>query len=144
MKWVAVPADLNDEFHPNIRWVPLPRDARNVLGGYVEMLERILTDCPACEHSSHPTHDRLFELQTMPYGEYLRTPEWQQARRAKLNQVGNQCRRCGGERNLHVHHLTYDHLGHEWLDELAVLCRMCHQQTHWERDDQWRRHRRRR
>ena len=29
-----------------------------------------------------------------------------------------------------VHHLTYERLGKEWLDDLQALCRKCHEQKH--------------
>ena len=149
--FVQLPADLADEFHPNVRWVPMPRDAHAALVGWAEWLDGRLNirpdqiDCPACEHSPHPTTVRLEELQTMPYPEYLRTPEWRRTRLAKLEQVDNNCRRCGFRNTrLHVHHLTYDHLGHEWLDELVALCEKCHWVVHRERKEQrvnWRRKR---
>ena len=29
-----------------------------------------------------------------------------------------------------VHHLTYERIGKEWLDDLQALCRKCHEQQH--------------
>jgi 5-methylcytosine-specific restriction endonuclease McrA len=40
------------------------------------------------------------------------------------------CGRCGQERHLQVHHLSYDHLGDERPDELVALCLMCHWTVH--------------
>jgi len=33
-------------------------------------------------------------------------------------------------RNLEVHHLTYDRLGDERMDDLEVLCPDCHRKAH--------------
>lgn len=142
MNWIAIPADLADEYHPNLRLIPMPRSADTALRGYFDVLLDTHFGCPACEHSRHPTETRLEDLRTMPYAEYLRTSEWQTTRRAKLEQVGHQCRRCGTDRPLHVHHLTYDHVGHEWLDELVVLCKRCHSDIHDDRASNQRRRRR--
>jgi hypothetical protein len=45
------------------------------------------------------------------YNRYLLTPEWK-ARRAQ------------------VHHLTYAHVGREFLFELVALCEECHERLH--------------
>jgi hypothetical protein len=143
---VELPADLSDELHPNVRVVPMPHAMNNALHDFFDFAERrwfANTDCPACEYSPHPTPNRMEELRTMPYAAYLWTREWRLTRRAKLEDVGHQCRMCRQRKDLHVHHLTYDHVGHEWLDELVVLCRGCHQSVHDQRDEQRRRRRRR-
>ena len=31
---------------------------------------------------------------------------------------------------VHVHHLTYERIGKEWLEDLQALCRKCHEQKH--------------
>lgn len=72
---------------------------------------------------------------------YLWTREWRSTRRAKLDDVGYRCRVCKQSKDLQVHHLTYDHVGHEWLEELIVLCRGCHQSVHEQRDAQRKRRR---
>lgn len=64
------------------------------------------------------------------YGRYLQTAEWRQRRDAKLRSVRWQCERCPARRNLQVHHKTYERLGREWLTDLEVLCRDCHEGEH--------------
>ena len=72
----------------------------------------------------------LESLATMPYAEYLATPEWQ-ARAAEVKLLrGNRCEKCGSRDNLHAHHLTYENRGHEPLSDLQVLCKDCHAQEH--------------
>lgn len=72
----------------------------------------------------------LKQLETMPYEEYLATPEWQ-ARAAEVKLLrGNRCEKCGSRENLHAHHLTYEHRGHESMSDLQVLCKDCHAREH--------------
>lgn len=65
------------------------------------------------------------------YSDYLASPEW----RAKKKQVfaarGYVCEHCKAvDVQLHVHHLTYVRLGHENLEDLAIVCRPCHNKAH--------------
>jgi 5-methylcytosine-specific restriction endonuclease McrA len=36
----------------------------------------------------------------------------------------------GGDTTLHVHHKTYRNFGMEDMDDLEVLCKVCHQNEH--------------
>jgi 5-methylcytosine-specific restriction endonuclease McrA len=70
------------------------------------------------------------------YSQYLRSSHWASVRRRARARAGDRCERCGVPRSeavLHVHHLTYEHLGAELDDELQVLCESCHQEAH----DEW-------
>jgi 5-methylcytosine-specific restriction endonuclease McrA len=61
------------------------------------------------------------------YRDYLRSPEWKQTRAAALRQAHGVCERCVLPRyGLQVHHVSYDRLGHEEDEDLAVLCPDCH------------------
>ena len=74
---------------------------------------------------------RLAELKGKPYGEYLKTKEWQQTRRRALKSAGYKCQLCGTDGvQLHVHHKTYDNIGEEKPDDLIVLCKACHKKQH--------------
>ena len=87
------------------------------------------------------------------YAAYLRSPHWQETRDAKLASARFMCELCGegGKRRydhsgheywigIHVHHLTYERLGAEHLDDLQVLCIHCHQVTHGRAvDNEWNR-----
>ena len=69
------------------------------------------------------------------YLEYLQSPHWKQLRQECLEFAGFTCERCrkvSGE--LHVHHLTYEHLWDEWEDDLQVLCPDCHKTADKERE----------
>lgn len=75
---------------------------------------------------------RLFrkrELRSMPYAEYLRSPEWQETRAAAMERSGHRCQLCGQDDPktvFDVHHNTYENLGEELPIDLIVLCRRCH------------------
>lgn len=63
------------------------------------------------------------------YTRYLASAAWARKREAKLHAVGYRCQRCGVSRHtrpLNVHHLNYDRLGHENMDDLEVVCVQCH------------------
>ena len=70
---------------------------------------------------------RLDELRTMPYEEYLLTPEWQQTRKAALKRAGNRCQVCrAGDVALNVYHTTYETLGCEQESDVIALCEACY------------------
>ena len=87
--------------------------------------------CPIClEKRLDDRKDRLEELRTMPYPQYLQSPEWQILREMKLRRDGFRCRLCPSEYRLEVHHALYSPRGDEDLDALVVLCHPCHQRVH--------------
>ena len=73
---------------------------------------------------------RPHELRTMPYKQYLQTPEWQERRKAALRRAGYACQVCNRGRTLHVHHRTYERRGVELARDLIVLCDECHALYH--------------
>lgn len=73
---------------------------------------------------------RLSELASMPYAEYLRTPEWQERRARHIEHAGNACQVCNRRGSLHVHHRTYERRGRERFSDLVVLCAACHKTFH--------------
>lgn len=62
---------------------------------------------------------------------YLASPAWA-AKRAEYRRYRKwQCRLCGVKRGgIQLHHLTYERLGHEDLDDLIPLCAGCHMLVH--------------
>ena len=65
------------------------------------------------------------------YNAYIsNSPEWAAKRKQKLQQVGYRCQGCGSDERLEVHHLTYERFGHERLEDLQVLCHLCHMREH--------------
>jgi 5-methylcytosine-specific restriction endonuclease McrA len=71
--------------------------------------------------------ERLWELRTMPYREYLLTPGWQARRLQQFKRAGYRCQVCNTNRaQLNVHHRTYERRGDESFKDLVVLCADCH------------------
>lgn len=74
---------------------------------------------------------RLRELQTMPYPEYLKIPEWESRKAQHLKSTGYRCQVCNSSNiPLHVHHRTYERRGYENFKDLIVLCEECHRLYH--------------
>jgi len=64
------------------------------------------------------------------YEEYLRSLRWRLKREERLKLDGYACQECGTtseQYQLDVHHLTYERLGNERMEDLQTLCVLCHQ-----------------
>lgn len=61
------------------------------------------------------------------YNEHLASPEWQRLRRLVFERSHGLCEGCRVEVATQVHHLTYAHVGEEFLFELVAICRPCHE-----------------
>ena len=78
-----------------------------------------------------PRDERGALLRTMPYRDYLLTPEWLTRRAEALARANYRCQVCNrAEGELNVHHRTYERRGYEHPDDLVVLCRPCHALFH--------------
>lgn len=64
------------------------------------------------------------------YKEYLQSDAWKAKRKAVLIRDGLRCVLCGHEKNLHVHHVTYDRIYDEDLEDLITVCHVCHSGLH--------------
>ena len=64
----------------------------------------------------------------MNYQTYLRSPEWKTKRKEKLESCQYKCECEGGcyREATQIHHLHYDTLGSENLEDLQALCAKCH------------------
>ena len=60
------------------------------------------------------------------HNDYLRSPEWKERRMKVLRRDGYMCQACLQNPATQVHHLSYDHWGHEPLFELTSICKPCH------------------
>jgi hypothetical protein len=67
------------------------------------------------------------------YDRYLRSRAWQKKRAKVLKRANGICEICGDDPPTQIHHLTYQNLGHEQLDELRALCNHCHIMLHEEK-----------
>lgn len=65
------------------------------------------------------------------YKKYLKSDHWVKTRRQRKRLDNNRCYLCGCPKYLNVHHLKYDNLGDENVEEdLVTLCRKCHLMLH--------------
>lgn len=68
------------------------------------------------------------------YDAHIESEQWKTITRLKLRDAGGKCQwrldGCTLTRDLDVHHLTYERLGNEWLEDLLVVCRSCHEKWH--------------
>jgi 5-methylcytosine-specific restriction endonuclease McrA len=60
------------------------------------------------------------------YRTYLESDAWMVFRESVIEAFGGQCADCGQHLPLQVHHLHYNTLGWEVIDDVAPLCRECH------------------
>jgi 5-methylcytosine-specific restriction endonuclease McrA len=74
--------------------------------------------------------ERLRDLKTMPYRDYLQSDEWKTTRRRALKRAQFRCQVCNKGESLNVHHRTYERRGEERNDDLLVLCQPCHEIFH--------------
>jgi hypothetical protein len=60
------------------------------------------------------------------YHTYILSAEWKLKRQEIIRRAKNICERCHNARVGDIHHLTYEHLGNEPLEDLQGLCKPCH------------------
>lgn len=60
------------------------------------------------------------------YQRYLASPEWAVLRKRVGERCSDRCERCHVGTYANAHHLTYDRLYHESLEDLQGLCHDCH------------------
>lgn len=64
------------------------------------------------------------------YKKYITSKKWKEKKAQLFELRGKECEQCGYKHRLHVHHLTYERLGEENLDDLQILCFQCHMSKH--------------
>jgi len=65
------------------------------------------------------------------YSKYMTSPEWNEKRQEACEILGTKCELCYSDEKVYVHHNNYECLGNEMpIEDLAVLCRKCHQRFH--------------
>jgi hypothetical protein len=78
-----------------------------------------------------PSVERLHALQTMPYEQYVHTPEWKAQREAAIKRALDRCQLCNSTQTLlFAHHRTYERRGQERPEDIFVLCVSCHARHH--------------
>lgn len=72
------------------------------------------------------------------YRAYLRSAEWKEKRKEFIEAANGECEECGSKGKLQVHHLSYDNVGDENIDDVEVLCKDCHEDKEIEKGtDLW-------
>lgn len=71
-----------------------------------------------------------YEARRNAYHEWLKTVDWKEVRRKRLEMDGYVCQGCGVARAEQVHHITYSHATSPFLFQLVSLCRECHERYH--------------
>ncbi|PTE12453.1 HNH endonuclease [Mesorhizobium helmanticense] len=67
------------------------------------------------------------------YNAYLQSEEWATKRELVLKRALGICEGCRIKKASEVHHLSYSHVGKEFLFELVAVCEDCHQRLHDEK-----------
>jgi 5-methylcytosine-specific restriction endonuclease McrA len=79
-------------------------------------------------------HQRFWEvrhyLDKIRRETYYASLTWKRLVAKKEEQCNGTCERCGLRPMEQVHHLTYDRLYHEQLEDLEALCGPCHCEVH--------------
>ena len=61
---------------------------------------------------------------------YLQSDEWKTLRNQIFTRDNHTCQSCGSQSSLNCHHIFYDRLGAENLEDLTTLCTTCHTALH--------------
>src|SRR5665213_912452 len=70
------------------------------------------------------------EVPKTEYQLYLESEHWRLFRLRIIAKRGARCERCGSDRQIDLHHLTYARRGHERDEDVKILCHRCHQAVH--------------
>lgn len=69
------------------------------------------------------------------YSSYLQSTAWHDLRQKVLTRDNRTCRNIHCDRPAEqVHHVTYERVGCEDLDDLVSICRACHAMAHYRRE----------
>lgn len=60
------------------------------------------------------------------YDTYIHSPEWKAKRIIAFKYLGRKCHSCKSTKQLEVHHLNYENLFNESLEDVEILCNACH------------------
>lgn len=73
----------------------------------------------------------LLRLQSLPYKLYLQTEHWKHFRAEALKHEQYKCQLCNSkDKELNVHHRSYENIGRETFNDVIVLCKDCHEKFH--------------
>lgn len=64
------------------------------------------------------------------YSNYIQSEDWKLKRSEVLLRDNNLCQVCKKDAAEEVHHITYDNLFNEKLEDLLSVCKICHKEIH--------------
>lgn len=67
---------------------------------------------------------------TKEYHEYLKSPEWKEFRKKAFAHYGRKCSKCPATKTLQIHHLHYNNIFHELIEDVIVVCKKHHEEIH--------------
>lgn len=73
---------------------------------------------------------RYKETRHYKYITHLQSDYWKKIRKEVLLRDGNLCQKCLNTDATEVHHLAYENLGSEKLEDLMSVCSPCHEKIH--------------
>jgi len=106
------------------------RAGRKSLDKQICEMNRLTNKSKKKKRKPKKKRDDSWRLRKAEYHEYLRSPEWEQNKAEAYQKYGRICDVCSSDVNLQVHHKTYAHIFHEYIDDLQILCRDCHLAMH--------------
>jgi hypothetical protein len=102
------------------------------VGAWDHELERCWRDERYAVVQSKQTEARETErrLWRLYYNWYLKTPYWGAKREEVLKLCRGICEKCNLRPVVEIHHMNYDTLGAEGMEDIAGLCGWCHSEAH--------------
>jgi hypothetical protein len=88
----------------------------------------------AGERAESDARSQEWDQKRAAYQEYLKSQAWKEKRALIHRRAKGVCEGCGQATPTQVHHLTYEHVGREFLWELVAVCDACHELAHGEHE----------
>lgn len=91
---------------------------------------RLCYQCPFAARNAGAVYCERFAIPIRVREKYA-LPGWKSVRNSILERDGQRCTVCGGEQDLHIHHLDRDPTNDDPAN-LTTLCGICHARVHTE------------
>ncbi len=73
---------------------------------------------------------KLMYISAEAKAKYLKSKRWKALKLFKLKIAQNKCECCGSTTELHLHHIDYERLTEELIEDVVIVCSICHQKIH--------------
>lgn len=60
------------------------------------------------------------------YKDYLKSQHWKATKQKFYSEKKYRCYFCGKGNSLEIHHITYENIGKEMIEDMVYLCHSCH------------------